>query len=89
MKLLVTLFLVGLVQAAVFRDDSHGFECHAVGAFPDPDCLGFHVCQLGDEGEFVESFYECAEGTMYDFKHKKCTDKAFECPAPINKPIKI
>ncbi|CAL4111150.1 unnamed protein product [Meganyctiphanes norvegica] len=89
MKLLVALFLVGLAQASVFRDDSHGFECHGVGAFPDPDCKGFHVCQLGDEGDFVETFYKCDEGTMYDFKHKICTAKAFECPTPINKPLEI
>merc|ERR1712179_266481 len=87
MKFLVAaVLLISLAQAAVYRDDSHGFECHGVGAFPDPGCRGFHVCQMGDDGELVESFYECEDGKMYDIKHKKCTDDAFECPTPINLP---
>merc|ERR1711970_831310 len=90
MKVLVAaLLLVALAQAAVYRDHSHGFECHAVGAFPDPDCSGFHVCQMGENDGFIESFYKCEPGTMYDFQHKKCTADAFEFPTPINKPHEI
>merc|ERR1711874_706717 len=72
--LLVTLMvLVAVAQASasIQRDDSHGFTCYGVGAFPDPACTGFHVCETNGAG-FSENFYPWPTGTLYDVIHKKC-----------------
>ncbi|CAL4126154.1 unnamed protein product, partial [Meganyctiphanes norvegica] len=93
MKLAVTLFVVAAVAveaaqgAAAQRDDSHGFKCYGVGAFPDQDCKGFHLCQLrGDT--YVDSFFPCPEGTHYDVIHKTC-NAGGDCPTAINKPLEL
>merc|ERR1711970_14789 len=84
MKVLVAaLLLVALAQAAVYRDHSHGFECHAVGAFPDPDCSGFHVCQMGENDGFIESFYKCEPGTMYDSNTRNVLPMHLNAPHPL------
>merc|ERR1712212_516425 len=81
MKLFVALMvLVAVAQAS-------DFECHGVGAFPDTDCTGFHVCETDGAG-FLESWYPCPTGLLYDVDHKKCTAEG-NCPTAVNKPLEI
>merc|ERR1711915_47339 len=81
--LLVTL----MAMVAVAQARSNGFTCHGVGAFPDKDCTGFHVCEMNGSG-FSESWYPCPSGTLYDVVHKKCITGGI-CPTAVNKPLEI
>merc|ERR1711915_789500 len=81
--LLVTIMVI----VAVAQARSNGFTCHDVGAFPDKDCTGFHVCEMNGSG-FSESWYPCPSGTLYDVVHKKCIAGGI-CPTAVNKPLEI